>query len=131
MFNRRPTIIQVNQPQRAEYVTREVHEHRAPTDQSVALLKEMEKAAAAKLISAVHVGDTAFECIIHKFRDNLSDRTVVCAVFSLNGKKMKAEHSYRPQDPSDDVKAATGLRDEVAKIIATEMIASSFAKIVK
>lgn len=128
-MTRMPTIINVHQPQRTEYVTRAVtvHEHRAPTDQSVALLKEMEQAATAKLIDATHIGDTAFECVVHQFLDHASDSTILRAVFSINGKKMTAEHRARPRSGDEEAAAMIGLRDEVAKTIATHMIASTFA----
>ena len=38
---------------RTEYVTREVHEHRAPTDESVKLLREMEQKARDQVIEAI------------------------------------------------------------------------------
>ena len=45
MFDR--TVIVPGRTQ-TEYVTREVHEHRAPTDASVKLLREMEQKAGFK-----------------------------------------------------------------------------------
>ena len=48
---------------RTEYVTRNVNvtEHRAPTDESVKLLREMEAKAEAEVIKAVAVGNQSFE----------------------------------------------------------------------
>src|SRR5437899_141820 len=67
-----------------ERVTEHVHEHRAPTDESVRLLSEMEKAARDKIVEAIHVGDTTFECVVHIERRFADDSTYLIAVFSLN-----------------------------------------------
>lgn len=86
-----PTWIVPVPVQRTEYVTREVHVHRAPTDDSVKLLREMEAKAQAQVIKAVQVGDTTFECAVHEYQDAMSDQHVFTAIFSLNGQKMTAE----------------------------------------
>lgn len=130
MPEQQPPVIVVPGPERVEYVTRkvEVHEHRAPTDKSVALLKEMEAAAQRKVVEAIHIGDTTFECVVHIEKDMMADCTRLRAVFKLNGRTETAEHSCRPRNPGDELTAANALRDEVAKVIASKMIASAFAQ---
>lgn len=104
-----------------------VHEHRAPTDASVALLKEMEAAAEKKIVETIRVGNTAIECVLHKWMDNLSDRMVMRAVFKLNGITETAEHRWSPCFDADEGHAMRELRDRVAEVIATKMIVSAFA----
>lgn len=110
-----------------EYVTRAVHEHRAPTDDSVKLLREMEKKARDQVIEAIHVGDTTFECVVHQQHDFASDLTTWRAVFSLNGKNLTADFEFRPWQtkPAD---AAVGLRDAISKKIATEILSPSLSR---
>ena len=116
-------VVPVHGETRTEYVTREVHEHRAPTDASVALLREMEQAAQTKVIEAVRVGNTSFECVVHREIDNLNDQIVFCAVFKLNGQQETAEYrSERRHDAADMAASWRGLRDEIARVIATRMI---------
>ena len=126
-----PQIYVIPGATRTEYVTRTVnhHEHRAPTDQSVALLKEMELAARAKIEQSIHVGNTTFECVVHVMQDMAEACMRMKAVFKLNGVTANAEHSYRPRDQGDHIKAANALRDEVAKVIAAKMLESAFAAI--
>ena len=103
-------------------VTKQVHHHRAPTDDSVKLLKELEEKAQAKVIEAVHVGDTTFECVVHAERDGPSDSVRLVAVFSLNGKKLTAkfeEHIYRFERRA----AFEGLRAAIAAEIAQQILA--------
>lgn len=99
-----------------------VHEHRAPTDASVKLLREMEQAAEAKVIEAVRVGNISFECVVHREVDNLNDQVVFRAVFKLNGKQETAEHRRERRNASDLAAAWRALRDEIARVIATRMI---------
>lgn len=129
MFSQRPII--VTTPARTEYVTREVHEHRAPTDQSVALLREMEGKAEAEIIKAVSVANTTFECVVHKHLDAASDKLLWRAVFKLNGKHMTADiETDRPRGqlaPVEEMRANfEKLRDEMAKVIASEVINDAF-----
>jgi ferredoxin-fold anticodon binding domain-containing protein len=62
-----------------------VIEKRAPTDQSVALLMEMEEAARKKVIETIVVADTSFECKIHKMYDGLSDQDKYAIHYKMNG----------------------------------------------
>jgi len=104
-----------------EYVTREVHEHRAPTDASVKLLTEMEEKARDRVIEAVHVGDATFECVIHTMKHPMDDTTEMVAVFSLGGKKMTVSH--REQSWRTDKHAMVqALRDKMAAEIATAVL---------
>lgn len=119
---RQPQIVVVPVIGETQYVTKEVHEHRAPTDASVALLREMERSAEAKVVEAVRVGNTSFECVVHRELDCMSDQVVFRAVFKLNGRQETAEHRCERRK-ADDVGAAwRALRDEIAKVIATRMI---------
>lgn len=118
---RRPIVV-MNSPARIEYVTREVHEHRAPTDDSVKLLREMEAKAQEQVIKAVHVGDSIFECVVHMQKNHMDGSTSMLAVFSLNGKKLTAEfreHEWR----ADKFKMVDGLRAAIADKLSREILA--------
>ena len=125
----RQSIVVIPQQTRTEYVTRTIHEHRAPTDESVRLLKEFEEKAVQKIVKSVHIADTALECVVHTALDCMNDCTRLMAVFSLNGQKETAEVKYRPRHGQSETDGAILLRDEVAKIIANKMIAVAFSKL--
>ena len=87
MFNRYET--------RNVYETgpREVHHHRAPTDESVRLLAEMEKAARDKVIASYSV-DNVFKVGLVEFREKPQvDGVELIASFSLNGEQMRVRLS--------------------------------------
>ena len=83
---RDPNVVIIESP-RTEYVDRNVtiHEHRAPTDQSVALLKELEQAARDKVEHSINVGGNGFECVVHIHKSAIDMDTVAVAIFKLNG----------------------------------------------
>lgn len=127
MFNR-ALIVATPVQHTTEYVTREVHEHRAPTDESVKLLREMEAKAREQVIEAIHVGDTTFECVIHTHRTFEDESTTYRAIYSLNGKKMTTD--YRDQGYKQDKREAiTKLRDEMAKDIATQVLIPALSRL--
>lgn len=127
---RKPNII-INARTRTEYVDRNVTvtEKRAPTDESVRLLKEMERAAEDKIIDSIRVSDTHFECVVQSSLDVASDAFVMRAIFKLNGRRLEAEHTIQRCKAStqDRLDAAfSGLRDEVAKVISSEILRGAF-----
>jgi len=80
-----------------EQVTRDVekhvHEHRAPTDESVALLKEMEEKAQEKLLRSYKLDTNDFNAVWHVMQDNLHMVHRVLIQFELNGKTHDIEYS--------------------------------------
>lgn len=129
---RRPTEIHVHMPARTEYVTQtvKIEERRAPTDESVRLLKEFEEKAREKIESSINVGGNGFECTIITERDVLSMDVVAAALFKLNGISLKAtarikDFDLKKKGPGD---FAIALRDEVAKVIANELLSKGWPK---
>lgn len=101
-----------------------IEEKRAPTDESVRLLREMDAAARSEVLNSIKVGDAVFECVIHSMRDLMSSDLLLRAVFSLNGKNMTADvklpHKSTPQA------AFEALVHAVADRLATEAIRPAF-----
>jgi len=127
MFDR---SLVITQPRAAtEYVTREVNitENRAPTDESVRLLSEMEKAAQDKLEKSVRLEANGFKCIVQTQHDLMSQDFVAIALFELNGQKMRCEHRAKEfgKNKTEATQAfAEGLVAEIAKTIARDAIGS-------
>ena len=111
------------------------HEHgptnvtvkRAPTDDSVRLLKEMEKAAQDKLISSVRVESNAFKCVVHQCLNYEADDVKLRAIFDLNGKQMTVEVEGAMRERREDERVIwRRLVDAIAKEIATQAIEEAF-----
>lgn len=112
---------------RTEYVTKDVHIHHAPTDESVKLLREMEEKAKSEILGSVRLDNNQFNCVIHYVRECISMDLVVRVMFELNGKRMNAE--VRISEHQDPTTALPKIKDKVAEIIAAEMLISAFASI--
>ena len=97
-----------------------VTEKRAPTDDSVRLLREMEAKAKAEVIKAVAINDNLFNGVIHTMFDALSYRTTVRLVYSMNGKKLTTDYHIDDSRSLDD--SIAGLIDAVARDIAIEIL---------
>lgn len=96
-------------------------EQRAPTDESIRLLREMEYAAEQRLISSVRVTDTTFECVVHEYTSPSDGYSHTWrAIFSLNGKTHTAAYTAPP--PYDAKIWVPGLRDAIAKEIASQIL---------
>lgn len=122
-------LVPVDRP-RTQYVDRHVtiEEKRAPTDESVKLLREMEAKAEAEIVKAVQVSSQHFECVVHCALDEMSDQMRWRAIFKLNGKQMTAVVSVdRPE--RDLAVPFAKLRDEMAKVIAGEVLNDAFCAV--
>lgn len=107
------------------HVTERVVEQRAPTDESVRLLKEMEQAAHDKLLDSIKIADTGFECVVHVMRDPLAGDILMRAIVSVNGRKLTADHRG---DGRDVAAMARGLVDAVAHEIADHVVRPALVK---
>lgn len=62
-----------------------VNEKKAPTDESIRILSEMEKAAENKLVSITRLKDNLFDATWHVFDEPASCSTKIICRFSMNG----------------------------------------------
>ncbi len=101
-------------------VHKTVEEKRAPTDESVRLLREMERSARDEVIKSIKVANTEIEVVLHKKRDHLSAVINYLCVFKLNGQKRTAE--FHANEWDDTEKRAIGIRDAIAKEVANAIM---------
>lgn len=103
-----------------------VTEKRAPTDESVRLLKEMEEKAREKIIDSFAVKDTHFECKIFQEKDFLTLDTKFVVIYSMNGKKRTVNVCIEEGEIENTYKK---LISAVANDIAHAMLADAFVKV--
>lgn len=102
-----------------DHVSVSVTEKRAPTDESVRLLREMEKAAQDKVLQAVTLRNNIFECTVQFRRDDFMGDHQLDAIFRINGEKLIATYTMLYGDTPE--KAMIGLRDAVAEKVANQI----------
>lgn len=108
------------------YTNVTVKEQRAPTDESVRLLKEMEQAARDKIIHSTTVANTEFTCKIHKYHDALNAADMYRIMYTLNGRQESVDISVELYQMLSPEQTACLIRDKVAVDIANKMIHTAF-----
>lgn len=93
-----------------------INEHRAPTDESVRLLREMERKAQEQVIQAVRVENTPIDSVIHSIREHGTGDTLWRCIFKVNGKQLQADYIQRFEEDRQTI--ANGIRDAIAKQVA-------------
>ncbi|MFZ2287596.1 MAG: hypothetical protein WAV93_11475 [Bacteroidales bacterium] len=101
-----------------------VHEHRAPTDESIRLLRELEQKANENVLKSTRVDNNSFTAVLHQMRDALSDLDKYAIIFSINGKKIQVSHDAKAWDKKEETVVA--IRDIVAKEIANQILTGLF-----
>lgn len=111
-----------------EFVTvnKTVKEYRAPTDESVKLLREMENKAKEQVIKAVAVVDNKFNCTIQVWQDSISDSIDVLVVFDLNNERLTAKHRIFMYQPKSVHEIVQELLKAISDEIARHLIKTSF-----
>jgi negative regulator of sigma E activity len=103
-----------------------VTEKRAPTDESVAILKEMEDEARKKITESTTVHNTEFTCKLHKYYDAINDSNQYAVIYTLNGKQSRIDISVDCYKNLTTEQTACFIRDQVAVDIANKMIHTAF-----
>ena len=122
MFNRTNYVTVKDGP---TYVTKTTTEYRAPTDESVRLLKEMEEKAREKIIDSFTVNDTLFECKFFQEMDMTTQEMKYVVIYSMNGKKRTVNVRVERDVIADNYKK---IISAVANDIAHAMLADPFVK---
>jgi len=104
-----------------------VTEKRAPTDESVRLLKEMEDEARAKVIESVRVQNCGIEAVIHRYDDPLACETKFAIIYTLNGERRAVRHTEDALNTSIE-KTIDALWKALADDIAGRLLKNAWRK---
>lgn len=107
-----------------------VVENRAPTDESVRLLKEMEAKAREQVVESMRLTNNTVEAVIHRYDDYMTTRTKFCIHYSINGNKREVrchveEYKSTIQDKLDAIWTA------VAEDMTAFMLSKTDAKVLR
>lgn len=109
-----------------------ITENRAPTDESVRLLKEMETAARDKVQASIRVENCPVDCVLNAWEDwqSAGDRhfAIKCRI---NGKDLNLKHVQRWTELSDTQAIADALVKMVSEAIAREMLGAPFSAMMR
>jgi hypothetical protein len=99
-----------------------VTEKRAPTDESVRLLREMEAKSREQVQQSIRLDNTAIDGVLQYHKDIFNDQQVLGCVFSVKGKRMEAKYVGSAEATREDL--VIGIRDAIAREIANHLTAT-------
>lgn len=114
-----------HQPAAPSHLT--VTEHRAPTDKSVQLLREMEDAARARITASVRLENTVVDAVIHRMDDVLNRQVEYAIMLKINGKQLEIRRAV-PADKRPE-QIAEILHKAVSDHIAEKLLSDAFRSI--
>jgi hypothetical protein len=101
-----------------------VDEKKAPTDESIRMLMEMEKKAFENLIGRFDVNDNILKGSVFVFRDVFTQSYKIVSRFNLNGKEFRIENQiFESQFAQEDARKL--LYENIAKEIFLKLISSA------
>lgn len=103
------------------HATTHVTEKRAPTDESIRLLREMEAAARQAVTDSVRVAGCPIDMVLHTQRDALNARQLFRAVYSVNGQRSVVD-AHLHEEAGPDAITRT-LIDALSQDIAAKLLA--------
>lgn len=101
-----------------------ITEKRAPTDESVKLLRKMEKAARKEVEKSIRVTDNTFDCNIVLAAEPWNDEYHIVTTYKLNGKVRKVSTRVRASQDKNELLQDIGksVMNDVAKDISEEVL---------
>lgn len=106
------------------HISMDVIEKRAPTDESVRLLKDMEKAARDKVIASIELDSNLVKGRVHVMKDYLSGKNNFAVLMDINGKRVDIRVST---DEFQSTEAQMQeIYQEIGKRIAAEVMPTVF-----
>jgi hypothetical protein len=105
---------------RPQHVSVDITEKRAPTDESVRLLRDMERAAEKRVTEAIRLDGNVFKGALHRQDDGLSDRTLWRAIFDLNSKRIDVRIDQARDEHMADF--APRMAREIGEVIASHIL---------
>jgi len=106
-----------------------VTEKKAPTDESVRLLREMEQAAEAKLQQSFRVAGCPMDLLLHTAHDPRNYQRVIHAHYRVGSVQYRVEHRVREDADRDEV--IEGLVMAVARDLALNLLRGPITEAVR
>lgn len=105
-----------------------IKEERAPTDDSIRLLQEMEAKAAKSIIDKIIVEDNIVNGAIYIMEDHLANAKVIYIKFKLNGEEYNIKEIVPRHELIDKSKAVYKLLQKASNAILQEFVLKSNLK---
>lgn len=108
-----------------------INQHRAPTDESVRLLKEFQEKAVKNLIDSVRINTMGIDVMVFVFnQEMISDEVELRVVFNINGHNYKLQEKIKRGDYRNEIRKNSGALSFNQSIIKTihEVLSKAIAR---
>ncbi len=124
MFNKNTVYLVPTKTETYSRSNVKITENKAPTDESVKLLRKMEKAARKEVEKSIRVTDTNFDCNILLNAEPWNNEYHILTIYTLNGKKRRVTSRVDMTQEKNDLYQDIGktVMNDVAKDIAEEVL---------
>lgn len=109
-----------------EHVSVSVKEQRAPTDEAVKLLKEMQDKAVENLLQSIPLKSNEFEGQLLTFKNNLCGTIDWVCLFKINGKSIEVRGSW--EEWQNDKARVDELMERIARAITGQILQKVLTK---
>jgi hypothetical protein len=112
-----------------------VTENKAPTDDSIRLANEMKEKLISNILGPIKTDSNFLSIKAMHFEDNMSLQNKILIQYTLNGNDREVSYDYEPFIFSRDIDATykilEGVRDTIAKDIASYMLPSVWGDVIR
>lgn len=126
MFRDKLYVLPIRNETQVAYVDRNitVHEHRAPTDESLALLREMEKKVREEILQGFELPIHNGTCYLQVVRmpEAIGHSLSVRAIMNFNGKNVSADVIITDMEIRNEEQFVSKMKETMAKVIMEFMI---------
>jgi hypothetical protein len=105
-----------------------VTEKRAPTDESVRLLREMELAAERRIEQSTRVENCPIDCVVHQSLDILNQQQLFAVIYRINGQQHRLDYKHNALKRDGHEEIALSLVDQLGRKIAADILARPFTE---
>jgi hypothetical protein len=104
-----------------------VKEQRAPTDESVRLLREMEQAAQSKVLASFRLEDCPVDCIVHHMHSMTDDEERFIVQYRIGGGVARVPHVHRSKGGESEREGRERLIGDLVRVVGESIAARLLA----
>ncbi|MEG0161935.1 MAG: hypothetical protein RR714_06495 [Aurantimicrobium sp.] len=99
-----------------------IQERRAATDESVRILREMEKEVQQKITDSIRVQNCEIDLVVHTQVDYLNSQSLMALVYCINGKKTRVDLKFNSWETQDKEKVLDKIIQRLSESIASNLL---------
>lgn len=99
-----------------------IQERRAATDESVRILREMEKEVQQKITDSIRVQNCEIDLVVLTQVDYLNSQPLMALIYCINGKKTRVDLTFNSWETQDKEKVLDKIIQRLSESIACNLL---------